>query len=577
MEVLIGTALLVVVMVAFYSSFTSLFQLANASKFRSLAVELADEQFEIIRNMPYVSVGLTNGIPQGILNQTQILNRGGAEYVVDLTIRNINLSTTTVQASDKLVEVRVDCPGCKNFEPVVLTGHISPANLASAGDGGALVTKVFDALGNPVQGATVNLVSVATSSITNNDTTNNFGVLNVIGIPQGSNMYRMAVTKEGYSTDRTYPLGDPGNPNPTKPDVTVLDKQATNVSFSIDKLSSVHFYSVDYLCNPRPNFHFTLTGTKEIGLNLPKYSSNLSTNSSGILNLDSMEWDTYKIIPTDAAYDVAGINPNSPFDLNPDNAQKVQFVLAPKTPRSLMVTVVNSVDGLPLSGATVHLEKVPGYNQSKITGQGYLSQTDWSGGPGQDLFSDLTKYFAADANIDTATSSGDIVMKQVFGSYNTNATGTLESSTFDIGTSSNFYNFSWNPTSQPALSGNKSVKFQFAANASSSDPWVYLGPDGTVDTYYDSPDMPISSANNGKRYARYVAYLSTDTATVTPMVSDIAFSYTSDCLPPGQVLFQGLSSGTYILTITKSGYTDFTENIDVADDWGEKKVSLFAI
>ena len=573
-EVLVGTALLVIVMIAFYGSYSSLFQIANASKFRTLAVQLADEQFEIIRNMPYINVGLTTGIPLGVLPQTQTLSRGGTEFIVNLTIRNINLSTSTVQASDKLVEIEVNCAGCPNFQPVVLTGQISPANLASAGNGGAMAVQVFDAGGGPVVGATVDLQSVATSSVQNTDVTNNFGVLNIIGVPPGSDMYRIEVGKVGYSTDRTYPIGGAGNPDPVKPDATVLDQLVTNISFSIDRFSSINVSSVNFLCSPRPNFNFSMTGAKQIGTGVPKYSQALETNGSGELTLDSMEWDTYTVTPTDANYEVAGINPISPFSLNPDNSQNLQFVVVPKNPNSLMVTVIDGITGLPLSGAEVRLQNTSGYDATKITGQGYLSQTDWSGGAGQDIFSDITAYFAGNGNIDTATSSGDILMKEIFGEYNTNATGTLESSTFDIGTTSNFYALTWTPSSQPALTGDNSVKFQFASNASSSDPWNFMGPDGTASTYYLIPNTPISVDHNGKRYVRYLTYLTTNTATVTPMVSDVSFSYTSGCIPPGQVIYQGLSSGTYNITVSKTGYTTYTAEVSVVSGWREEKVII---
>ena len=106
-EVLVGTALFLIVGIATYGAFTSLFQLASGSQARTLAVELADEQFEIVRNMPYINVGLTNDTietPYGLLPPTQTLTRGGYTFTVNLTVRNINLSTTTaIQASDKLV------------------------------------------------------------------------------------------------------------------------------------------------------------------------------------------------------------------------------------------------------------------------------------------------------------------------------------------------------------------------------------------------------------------------------------------------------------------------------------------
>ena len=50
-EVLIGTAVFLMVATAVYGVFVSLFKLAAANQANILAVELADEQFEIIRRL----------------------------------------------------------------------------------------------------------------------------------------------------------------------------------------------------------------------------------------------------------------------------------------------------------------------------------------------------------------------------------------------------------------------------------------------------------------------------------------------------------------------------------------------
>ena len=115
---------------AAYGAFIALLRLANASQANILAVELADEQFETIRNMPYTNVGLTTGIPQGVLPQTQTLLRGGFTFTVTLVIRNQDLVGQGVQASVKEIEVDVACASCQgSFTPVALTGQVSPGNL----------------------------------------------------------------------------------------------------------------------------------------------------------------------------------------------------------------------------------------------------------------------------------------------------------------------------------------------------------------------------------------------------------------------------------------------------------------
>ncbi len=573
-EVLVGSAVFLAVALAAYGSIVSLFKLANASQANILAVQLADEQFEIIRNMPYTSVGLTNGIPEGILPQTQTLVRGGFTFTVGMTIRAVNLSTSTVQASDKIVEINVVCSTCQNFHPVVLTGQVSPANLQSASNGGALVIQAFDANGQPVQGANVAVQSTATSSIDDNDVTNNSGALQIIGVPQGVNAYQVIVSKSGYSTDRTYAAGG-SNPTPVKPNLTVLNQQATQASFYIDRLSSFHVTSVTPLCQAVPNFPFTLVGSKQIGASVPKYSQNLTTNGSGSLDLNNMEWDTYTLTPTGSSYDLAGLNPYNPIVLNPNNFQNIQIVLLPKNSNSPLVTVEDGSTKLPISNASVELTGPNGFDVTYTTGQGSMSQTDWSGGSGQAAMGTANRYWADNSFADGLTSPGDIILKQAFGLYNVNATGTIESSTFDTGTSSNFYTFSWTPVGQPALAGQSSVKFQFATNpTSTSTVWSYLGPDGTPNTYYSVSGSPINAAHNGNEFARYMAYLTTNTATVTPDVSGVSFTYTSSCVPPGQVLFQGLQSGNYTVNVIKSGYAPSNQSLTISSGWQQATVLM---
>ena len=77
--------------------------------------------------------------------------------------------------------------------------------------------------------------------------------------------------------------------------------------------------------------------------------------------------------------------------------------------------------------------------------------------------------------------------------------------------------------------------------------------------------------HNGDRYLRYKAYLSTASSTLTPVLSDVMFTFTSACVPPGQVLFQDLSNGDYDLTVTAPGYADFTSTVtvDAGTPWQE--------
>ena len=572
-EVLVGAAVFLMISLAAYNAYIGLFNLINLSQYKILAVSLANEQFEIARNMPYNDVGIVNGIPNGKIPQSQTLVRGGVTFEVDAIVRNIDQpfdgqigSTTndTSPADNKLLEITVTCNGCKNMQPFTVTGQVAPKNLETASTNGALFIRVFDANGQPVQGANVNVVNVATTTtIIIDDVTDATGWLQLIDVPPGTEAYRITVGKSGYSTERTYPLGDVGNPAPIKPDATVLVQQVTQVSFAIDQLGSLAVSSVSPTCTAIPNFDFSLLGSKQIGLNVPKYSQNLSTNGSGSLSLSSMEWDIYTVTPTDASHDLFGLNPLNPVTINPGAAQQLQLIVVPTDTRSILVTVRDSATLLPISGATVVLSGDATGN--KVTGKGFINQTDWAGGSGQVNYTDTTRYSFDNGFVDITGVPGIIRLSEAFGVYNPD--GSLESSTFDTGSVSNFYNLVWSPTDPPAST---TVKFQIAtATTSTPTSWDFLGPDGTSGTYYTVSDSPINAVHNGDRYLRYKTFLHTDDTAITPNISDVAFTFTSSCTPPGQVMFSGLPSGNYHVNVSQTGYSDFDQDIVLNSNWLE--------
>jgi hypothetical protein len=552
-------------------------------QYRLLAISLANEQFEIARNMPYTSVGVVGGVPNGVIPHIQNLTRGGVTFTVTTTVRNIDLPLDGVvggipsdssPADNKSVDIEVSCPqGCRDMQPISLTGQIAPRNLETASDNGALFIRVFDANGQPVEDAQVHIVNVATTtSIIIDDVTNAEGKLQIVDVPPGVNAYRITVTKSGYSTDRTYPIGGAGNPLPTKADATVLLQQVTQTSFTIDELGSINLTSVTPQCTAVGNFDFALVGSKSIGAGVYKYSQSLVTNGSGEKFLNPMEWDSYRVTPLDTAYDLAGINPLNLIPLNPAAGQSVQMVVVPKSPKSLLVTVKDSATLLPLSDATVTLSK-PSFSEVTTTGKGYINQTDWSGGSGQDTYTNPLRYSTDDTYIDGSTIPGEIILRNAFGTYN--VLGSLISSTFDVGSASNFYTLTWAPAGQPVQTGPESVRFQIATNASSSETtWDFVGPDGTAGSFYTTTNAPLHVSHSGDRYLRYKVLLSTDTDTFTPNISDIAFTYTSSCTPPGQVIFTGLASSTYTVSVSKSGYTTTQTDVSVGTDWQEVEMVM---
>jgi len=298
-ELLVSVAVFLLIATSAYQAYVSLFKVMRASQYKIIALNLASEQFEIIRNLPYSEVGVEASIPNGTIPHEQTIIRGGITFLVTTTIRNVDLvfdgtiggaPNDLSPADNKSAEVKVECPTCDNFQPIVLTSYVAPKNLETASTNGALFIKVFDANGVAVKDAEVQVVNnAAVPAIVIDDVTDNNGMLQIIDVPPGTEVYEITVSRPGYSTSRTYPTGGAGNPSPAKPHVTVVLQQVTQVSFAIDKLATVSFSSVDSTCTPVPDMNFKLTGSKLIGTGVYKYATSLTTNGSGAYT--NSEWN----------------------------------------------------------------------------------------------------------------------------------------------------------------------------------------------------------------------------------------------------------------------------------------------
>jgi type II secretory pathway pseudopilin PulG len=585
-ETLVGVFIFLVIAISLYQAYLSILHLTQAARLKGLAALVANQQLEVAHNLPYDSVGIISGLPSGLIPHLQTITASGIDFQITTTVRNIDDPFDGViggnpndssPADNKLVEVLVACATCRDFTPFEVTTTIAPKNLETTSGNGALFIDVFDANGDPVPQANVHILnSQVNPDIIIDDVTNANGELQLVDVPPGNFAYEISVAKTGYSSAQTYLIDPEVNPNPLPPHSTVAVGQVTQISFAIDQVSQFEVKSITNLCAPVPNLTFNLKGAKTIGTSptMLKYDNNFTTNSAGEKTISNLEWDSYTFTPSSASYDLAGTIPLLPIALSPGATQNVALVMAPLNPKALLVIVKDGGMGLPLSGVNVALSKT-GFDQSLITDRGFLRQTDWSGGAGQVEYTDPTKFFASDSNnnVDYATQAGEVKLKQI-GNYQT--PGWLESSIFDTGGSqASYYNLSWSPINQPLETGSDSVKFQIAATSSLPATFTYLGPDGTPDTYYTLADTNLNSVNNNKRYVRYKLFLTTADQAFTPSISDISITFGSECLPYGQVFFNGLATGTYSLEITKTGYQPYNnDNVQITSGWQTLEVIL---
>lgn len=392
-ETLIGATVFVLVALSAYQAFGLLMDTVSISKAKIAATSIANENFEIIRNLPYEDVGIPNGIPEGEIPRDKTTTRDGYVFDILTTIRNIDdpfdgtvggtPSDNLSPADYKLVDLDITCTNCKVSSPLKFVTIVAPHALETLSINGALFVRVSDSNGLPIQGASVHIENTEiVPNIIIDETTDNDGWIKIVDAPPGTNVYNIIATKAGFSTDQTYPIGGEAGTDPISPDVTVVVQQVSSRNFTIDKLSSLTISSVDSTCVALPNIGFSLTGTKIIGTpSILKYDTHdFSTDGSGNTTISDLEPDTYNTTLVSSSYDLAGMDPSPLFNLSPEENKALQLVVIPHLDKALLISVKDSTN-LPIDGASVLLEKT-GFSETKNTNSGLCStpgQVFWNG------------------------------------------------------------------------------------------------------------------------------------------------------------------------------------------------------
>lgn len=391
-EILVGSAVFLLVALSSYKASGVLMDAVIASQAKIAATSVANERFEIMRNMPYSDVGIVGGLPVGKIIRNQTIVQDNYSFDIITTIRSVDdtfdgtiegTPTDTSPADYKLADLDITCSNCKIFSPLKFTTLVAPHALETASTNGALFIQIFDASGIPISGASVHIVNTETNPDTIIDeTSDNSGWIKIVDAPPGTNAYNIIATKFGYSQEQTYSLGGAAGANPIKPDATVVLHQVTQVPLSIDRTSSLNISTVDASCMILSDIGFSLTGTKIIGAPaILKYpTQNFTTNAAGTYAFSSLEWDTYEALLTSAVYDLAGSTPLPSFAINPNESRTLQLVAVPHVDRAFLVSVKDS-SNTAIDGATVRLEQ-GAFDETKTTNSGICAtpgQVFWNG------------------------------------------------------------------------------------------------------------------------------------------------------------------------------------------------------
>ena len=246
MDVIVGTALVLIIFTALIGLLRSSLQVASLAKTRSIATAIAQSQMEYIRSVSYDQVGTVGGIPAGPVAQNATTTMNGINFPVRTFIEYVDDPADGIGAADtngittdyKRIKVSVTYFANGHTQYVSLVSNYAPPGIETTTNGGTLKISVVNATGAGVAGASVHIVNAGTAPTidltTFSDAT---GIVFLPGAPT-STQYQVTVTKNGYSTAQTY-ARDATNQNPTPGYMTVVKGQTTTGTFAIDLLSTL--------------------------------------------------------------------------------------------------------------------------------------------------------------------------------------------------------------------------------------------------------------------------------------------------------------------------------------------------
>ena len=398
--VLISLAIFVILAHALLTLLTTTYSISTFNRARITARYLAQEKIEIIRNMAYEDVGTIGGIPSGTLPETESTILNGLKYDIKTTVVYIDDPFDQQAPNDllptdyKRVSIEISWEGLESSRksPLIMITDISPKGIETTVTGGTLSVYVFDANAQPVSQADVSIASTGTTPIVNlTIKTDNYGRVILPGAPTCKKAcYSISVSKEGYSSERTYSTDEVENP--AKPMLSVLQGQISESSFAIDKLSTLNVYSYKGRENnfeSLGNITFTIQGEKIIGTDsddnpVYKYQDTFTTDDSGYKHLTNMEWDNYFFSIDPAVGDISGVNPPPSIQLFPDTSLDTKFAVSAHTTNAVLISFV-AASGTPIASVSARLYDDKGFQLVASSGaSGYPDS-------GQVFFSNLAK------------------------------------------------------------------------------------------------------------------------------------------------------------------------------------------
>jgi type II secretory pathway pseudopilin PulG len=365
---------------AFYSVFSVAVHYITNSKNKVIAVSLANERMELLRNLGYEDVAIDGGIPDGDIDPDEYVTIGDNTFHLITDVRYYDdpedgtfggTPNDSVPNDYKIVSIVVYWGTEDETEKATLSSRFVPPGVETSAGGGTLSLNAIDFSGSPVSNVSVNIFNDQVSPVVDyTTTTDSNGNLLLQGVPGDVDQnYKIIFSKSGHETVTTY----------SPPDVTfipeyghvaIVEGSLNERTMKINLLSDLSISSVDPFGNDIENVGFTLTGGKRLDDGTSEtptynYTDTHTTNLSGVFSIEDISPGTYEIeIGTAVSDDYVlwkggsvdeGKENTQELNLSPADDMSVDVVLADKLSDSVLVKVADSATGSPIEGAQVNL------------------------------------------------------------------------------------------------------------------------------------------------------------------------------------------------------------------------------
>jgi len=362
-----------IITVTFYSAWSLGTRYILLSKNRVIAIAVANEKMEVVRNLAFEDIAHTTGFPAGNLLQDEDVVRSGGTYHVNTQIINRDdpFDGTLVAGTDvnfvDYKDVKISVSWGNAGQSVSLSSRFVPAGIEQPTPGtGVLVVNVTSEKdgGAFVSNATV---QIQNSSIGYNEThtTDSTGSLMIVGIPAAIKQYVISVSKAGYESVSTLPPYPTSPYNPTHEYASVVALAINTADIYLNKLAHFTVETKDSLGADVPNMNFHLTGGRTLGTSktdptLKYYNTDADakTDGSGKKDYGNVSPGPYTFSLKEAGYNIIGMNRAPSFTLAPDETATLTVKVSPTTATAALFKVQKDIDDTPLSGANVHVTNV---------------------------------------------------------------------------------------------------------------------------------------------------------------------------------------------------------------------------